>query len=97
VTSSSESTAAFWLRQAGQDAILDPLVEVDDDLDLLGPLRDHVAEAAGHGQEGAQHEQADGDRAHRDRVHQAAPPQAGARLREEILERSEPRHGGRGL
>ena len=70
--------------EARSDALLGAVLEVDDHLDLLGPARDHRAQAAGHGQEGPQDEEADRDRADRDRVDEAAAPEAGGGLGHEV-------------
>ena len=82
---------------SGKDMRLDVVIDVDDHLNRLGPARDEARERARHREEGAQHEQADGDRADRHRVHEAAAPQAGERFVQEVGERAQERHRGSAL
>ena len=83
--------------EARANAVLGAVLEVDDHLDLLGPARDQLAEAAGHGQERAEHEQADRDRPDRHRVDEAAAPEAGGGLGDEVGDRAQERHRKAGL
>ena len=70
--------------QALADARLDAVLEVEDHLHLAREALDHAAQVGGHGQERAQHEQAGGDGRHRERVHQAAAPEALQGLFDEV-------------
>src|SRR5262249_10906670 len=59
---------------------------------LLRPALHDLVEVARHGEEGAEDEQADRDGAHRQGVDQAAAPEAGERLLEEVDARPQQRH-----
>jgi len=73
------------------------VLEEERHLHLLRPARHDLAEVAGHAQEGAQHEQAHRDGAHGQRVDEAAPPEAGEGLLEEVREGPQQGHGRRRL
>ena len=72
---------------------LEAVLEVERDLHLLASSASTTSlEVAGHGEERAQHEQADRDGADGQRVDEAAAPEAGERLLEEVGERAQDHH-----